>query len=804
MLRSLALTIIWICFTVLAETRPSFEDDFQEFGRHTNQSLLWAPYRSNCYFGIRPRFVNENPLMMGLMWFDASEPQGLNQLRHFVDIGDKLEKYSYERYDPRLGGKEVIIDRENNLNLTIHFAKSRNGENWGARISGEPLDPTKTKVPSLVMYFSQNGPAGNLGRDSTTRQDKNGIYLEGSAPELGAYDIRITDNSGEYYSGGPASEVNGDSTKPSHISFTVPDDQVWKARDIFQTMLTESIQQIVASGKKINPMSLPSALMLRNTNNFPPGSFHFVQKTFDFKEPFEFDIIFNKKGSKQRISSRNEFSTLISWTMSELEVRFNNKFSIKDLNLKQFAEETLANLMGGIGYFYGTQMVDRTTEFDEEQFEKIELKAAKEEGPLQLFSSVPSRAFFPRGFYWDEGFHLLQMMEYDFDLALEILQSWFALIEDDSGWVARELILGSEARSKVPEEFQVQNPNIANPPTLLLCFSEMLARALEYQESINKEPEDHSFTASNTDELLKRPELLTLFAKKVYPKLLKHYEWWTNSQRGFIEEYLEVLHNDVHPEEAFRWVGRTFTHCLPSGLDDYPRAQPPDVAELHLDALAWAGVMTRSMKQISKVLDMPEEFERFSQTEKKIIDNLDYIHWSEEDHCYYDVTIDDDKDELRQFVRHEGYVSLMPFALKLVPKKSDKLKWFLNSMGDNEKLFSDYGILSLSRKDEVFETGEVYWRGPVWINMNYLLLDSLVFYFQQGGDEQDLETVQKAQKLYSDLRTNLIANMYRVWGEDGYVYENYNHDTGKGTGVQHFTGWSSLIVNILGILPERL
>ena len=96
---------------------------------------------------------------------------------------------------------------------------------------------------------------------------------------------------------------------------------------------------------------------------------------------------------------------------------------------------------------------------------------------------VPSRAFFPRGFYWDEGFHLLQLMDYDADVAFEILQSWFNLIDED-GWIPREVILGDEARSKVPEEFQVQNPNIANPPTLLLAFSEFLNKAKTLQEEI--------------------------------------------------------------------------------------------------------------------------------------------------------------------------------------------------------------------------------------------------------------------------------------------------------------------------------
>lgn len=49
--------------------------------------------------------------------------------------------------------------------------------------------------------------------------------------------------------------------------------------------------------------------------------------------------------------------------------------------------------------------------------------------------------------YRDEGFHLLHIGEWDNDLSLEILKDWISLIDED-GWVAREQILGDEARSK--------------------------------------------------------------------------------------------------------------------------------------------------------------------------------------------------------------------------------------------------------------------------------------------------------------------------------------------------------------------
>ena len=58
------------------------------------------------------------------------------------------------------------------------------------------------------------------------------------------------------------------------------------------------------------------------------------------------------------------------------------------------SKAALSNMLGGIGYFFGTSDVrDPVTE------------AATRSWPAALFSAVPSRSFFPRGFIWDEGFH---------------------------------------------------------------------------------------------------------------------------------------------------------------------------------------------------------------------------------------------------------------------------------------------------------------------------------------------------------------------------------------------------------------
>lgn len=92
---------------------------------------------------------------------------------------------------------------------------------------------------------------------------------------------------------------------------------------------------------------------------------------------------------------------------------------------EEFSKSLFSNLVGGIGYFYGDQRVDRShaPEYDEEnegfweEAAEARARAMPElEGPSELFTSIPSRPFFPRGFLWDEGFHLLPVLDWDADL----------------------------------------------------------------------------------------------------------------------------------------------------------------------------------------------------------------------------------------------------------------------------------------------------------------------------------------------------------------------------------------------------
>lgn len=173
------------------------------------------------------------------------------------------------------------------------------------------------------------------------------------------------------------------------------------------------------------------------------------------------------------------------------------------------------------------------------------VKEIVETQPYELFTDVPFRPTFPRGFLWDSGFHNLIISRWDRRLSLEIIKSWISRI-DENGWIAREQIPGEEARSKVPTEYRVQNPRYANPPALLLAL-------LSISESLN--PKEDTL------------DMETL--KLLFPGFKKNLEWYLKTQIGKLHPQGKSLLSTKHVSEEqmafFRWRGRSKHHTLTSG-----------------------------------------------------------------------------------------------------------------------------------------------------------------------------------------------------------------------------------------------
>lgn len=313
-----------------------------------------------------------------------------------------------------------------------------------------------------------------------------------------------------------------------------------------------------------------------------------------------------------------------------------------------FSKAITASLSGGVGYFYGNSIVDRAYKapWDQDEEDDADLPLGQQsqgapqlQPPTSLLTATPSRSFFPRGFYWDEGFHLQVLGEWDNDLSLEILKSWVDLIDED-GWVGREQILGEEARSKVPEQFRAQYPSNANPPTLTMAVTAFIERLARSGLASGGGPSDEELGMGDTQKIFNSPTNSTSdsyditgrahhrlenhsaalsYLRSIYPSLRRHYEWFRTTQRGKIKAYGRKARSRT---EAYRWRGRTKDHVLTSGMDDYPRAAPHD-GELHLDLLCWMGFFSRTMRGVAKFLGEAEDEAYFLDVEKGVLNNIE-------------------------------------------------------------------------------------------------------------------------------------------------------------------------------------
>ena len=133
-----------------------------------------------------------------------------------------------------------------------------------------------------------------------------------------------------------------------------------------------------------------------------------------------------------------------------------------------------------------------------------------------------------------------------------------------------------------------------------------------------------------------------------------------------------------------------------------------------------------------------------------------------------------------------GYVSLFPLMMQLLEPDSEQLGQLLQDLRNPTLLWTDYGLRSLSKSSTLYakrntEHDPPYWRGPIWINVNYLVVRALHHYaFElKTGPHKD-----RARVLYYELRENLIGNILKEFQRTGYIWEQYNDVTGAGQGCR--------------------
>jgi mannosylglycerate hydrolase MGH1-like protein len=124
--------------------------------------------------------------------------------------------------------------------------------------------------------------------------------------------------------------------------------------------------------------------------------------------------------------------------------------------------------------------------------------------------------------------------------------------------------------------------------------------------------------------------------------------------------------------------------------------------------------------------------------------------------------------------------------------------------------------------------GNSNWRGPVWMPVNYLLIESLRRMGQYYGDGLTVECPTGSGNMVTldavadELSRRLVGLFTK--GPDGrrpvqgdhpvlqndpnfrdlaLFYEYFHGDTGRGVGASHQTGWSGLVALLIQQLSDK-
>ena len=203
------------------------------------------------------------------------------------------------------------------------------------------------------------------------------------------------------------------------------------------------------------------------------------------------------------------------------------------------------------------------------------------------------------------------------------------------------------------------------------------------------------------------------------------------------------------------------------------------------------------------------------------------------------------------FMSHDCAKGACTRRLLAIPSR-ERLVRVLRYMLDEKEFLSPYGIRSLSQyhRDHPFVMrlgGQEYridyapgesttglfggnsnWRGPIWMPINYLLIEALERYHRFYGDTLKVECPTGSGNLMDlkQVADEIKARLCRLFLPDEggrapwqgpidlfatdpnwrglHLFSEYFHgDTGQGLGASHQTGWTSLIVRLMEDLCRK-
>lgn len=233
------------------------------------------------------------------------------------------------------------------------------------------------------------------------------------------------------------------------------------------------------------------------------------------------------------------------------------------------------------------------------------------------------------------------------------------------------------------------------------------------------------------------------------------------------DAFVRALLNPLHAYHEWLWKERqtapglfSWAHPYESGIDNAPRFSSRDESEfadtMRMASPDFAAYMVLQLEALADLASRSGDAavaSVYRDRRQQVVDATNDRLWHEDDGLYYDL-----KPDTGEMVRSQTIASLLPLWAGIPDqRRADRLKqWILDPQAFNTVV----PLPTVSRGAPEFVKD--MWRGPVWINTAYAVIQGMLRY---GWLEEA-----------ADYAWRLCDGVYKTFGEHRRLFEFYDPD----------------------------
>ena len=348
--------------------------------------------------------------------------------------------------------------------------------------------------------------------------------------------------------------------------------------------------------------------------------------------------------------------------------------------------------------------------------------------------TIPSPYDYKHQWLWDSCFHAIVLRHFDIATAEEELKS---------------LVASQHSDGMIPHESKYSLFGHLIPFTSRVTQPPFIARAAldVYLKGRNKE-----------------------FLSEIFPKLESYHNWLRQHREH--DNVLKVVESDESGEDnSVLWddiyripVHRTYLRWLTTYVPLFPQwaiIKSAEATSIYADALD-------SMAEISRIVGKPKLAKLYHKRKEIVAAGMEKI-FRQPDRLFYSTTMKN---------RHITYKTnsiFTPLFAGIFTRKDAK-SLVKDHLLNKDEFWTQYAIPTVAANEKKF-SAKGYWRGPMWININWMIHRGLLRYG------------------FKDVAGELLQKTRAAVKKSGFR-EYYNPLTGEGLGARQF-GWSTLVVDMI-------